>query len=245
MPTVIGENSTKKKLAANELVLCMGVNQLRTPNIAMIAAACGFDAVYIDLEHNPTSLETAAGVASRPGEITRSPRSSHDRTRPVRLRRDHGAACPERGRGQGDRRACSMRQGHRSACAAGARLCRDRPGRGVPRSTTRRSMAMIETPEAVSSAESDRRGRGIDVLHIGASDLSTRLSPARAHARGLETVAKATRSRKGDRVGGCASFEFRSDALSWRALPDRRLRCRLHPQRRRADVKQLRELKLG
>ena len=40
----------------------MGVNQLRTPNIAMIAAACGFDAVYIDLEHNPTSLETAAGV---------------------------------------------------------------------------------------------------------------------------------------------------------------------------------------
>jgi 2-keto-3-deoxy-L-rhamnonate aldolase RhmA len=46
----------------NELVLCMGVNQLRAPNIAMIAAACGFDAVYIDLEHNPTSLETAAGV---------------------------------------------------------------------------------------------------------------------------------------------------------------------------------------
>ena len=62
MPTAIGENLAKKKLAANELVLCMGVNQLRTPNIAMIAAACGFDAVYIDLEHNPTTLETAAAV---------------------------------------------------------------------------------------------------------------------------------------------------------------------------------------
>src|SRR6266513_220023 len=62
MATVIVENSAKKKLAGDELVLCMGVNQLRTPNIAMIAAACGFDAVYIDLEHNPTSLETAAGV---------------------------------------------------------------------------------------------------------------------------------------------------------------------------------------
>src|ERR1700726_4510978 len=62
MATAIGENSAKKKLAGNELVLCMGVNQLRTPNIAMIAAACGFDAVYIDLEHNPTSLETAAAV---------------------------------------------------------------------------------------------------------------------------------------------------------------------------------------
>ena len=63
IPTQIGENCAKKMLKANELVLCMGVNQLRTPNIAMIAAACGFDAVYIDLEHNPTSLETAAGCA--------------------------------------------------------------------------------------------------------------------------------------------------------------------------------------
>src|SRR5438270_2088076 len=62
MPTAIGDNLAKRKLAANELVLCMGVNQLRTPNIAMIAAACGFDGVYIDLEHNPTSLETAAAI---------------------------------------------------------------------------------------------------------------------------------------------------------------------------------------
>ena len=40
MPTQIGENRAKKMLKANELVLCMGVNQLRTPNIAMIAVAC-------------------------------------------------------------------------------------------------------------------------------------------------------------------------------------------------------------
>jgi len=45
MPTKIGENLAKRKLSANELVLCMGVNQLRSPNIAMIAAACGFDAI--------------------------------------------------------------------------------------------------------------------------------------------------------------------------------------------------------
>jgi 4-hydroxy-2-oxoheptanedioate aldolase len=43
-------------LKAIELVPRMGVTQLRSPNIAMIAAACGFDAVY------PTSLETAAGA---------------------------------------------------------------------------------------------------------------------------------------------------------------------------------------
>src|ERR1017187_10474523 len=58
----IGVNHTKRKLAANELVLAMAVNQMRTPTVAMIASACGFDAIYIDLEHNPTSLETAAGI---------------------------------------------------------------------------------------------------------------------------------------------------------------------------------------
>ena len=62
MPTQIGENRAKRLLKENQLVLCMGVNQMRTANIAMIAAACGFDAVYIDLEHNPTSLESAAAV---------------------------------------------------------------------------------------------------------------------------------------------------------------------------------------
>ena len=53
MTSAIGENHTKRKLKSGELVLFMGVNQMRTPNIAMIAAACGFDGVYIDLEHNP------------------------------------------------------------------------------------------------------------------------------------------------------------------------------------------------
>ena len=64
MANTVGENQAKRKLAAGELVLCMGINQMRTPNIAMIAAACGFGAIYIDidLEHNPTSLETAAAI---------------------------------------------------------------------------------------------------------------------------------------------------------------------------------------
>src|SRR6476619_5384913 len=88
MPTAIGQNLAKQKLAANELVLCMGVTQLRTPNIAMIAAACGFDAVYIDLEHNPTSLETAAGVcvAALGMGITPIARiTSHDRHDATRI----------------------------------------------------------------------------------------------------------------------------------------------------------------
>jgi 2-keto-3-deoxy-L-rhamnonate aldolase RhmA len=104
MPTQIGENRTKKMLKANELVLCMGVNQLRTPNIAMIAAACGFDAVYIDLEHNPTSLETAAGVCVATLGMGITPIAQGHLALParcdphsrLRCSGGHGAACPER-----------------------------------------------------------------------------------------------------------------------------------------------------
>ena len=97
-------------LAANELVLCFGVNQTRTPNIAMMAAACGFDALYIDLEHNPTSLETAAGicVAAVGLGITPIARVSshdpHDDAHPgLRRAGRHGPACQHRRRGRGRR----------------------------------------------------------------------------------------------------------------------------------------------
>src|SRR4029079_6829529 len=32
----------------------------RTPDVPAIAAVCGYDAVYVDLEHTSTSLDTAA-----------------------------------------------------------------------------------------------------------------------------------------------------------------------------------------
>jgi hypothetical protein len=51
------ENRPKRKRAGDALTFRMGVNQARTPNIAMIAA--GSDAIYVDLEHNPTSLRGA------------------------------------------------------------------------------------------------------------------------------------------------------------------------------------------
>ncbi|MFL5265804.1 MAG: aldolase/citrate lyase family protein [Stellaceae bacterium] len=87
MSSSIGENHTKRKLAAGELALFMGVDQMRTPNIAMIAASCGFDGVYIDLEHNPTSLESAAAICVAALGIGITPiarvssRDLHDATR--------------------------------------------------------------------------------------------------------------------------------------------------------------------
>jgi 2-keto-3-deoxy-L-rhamnonate aldolase RhmA len=63
----------EKKLAANELILCLSLSQARTVDIAMMAAACDFDAIYVDLEHTATSLETAEHIV----EVCKFPPLGH------------------------------------------------------------------------------------------------------------------------------------------------------------------------
>jgi 4-hydroxy-2-oxoheptanedioate aldolase len=67
-------------------------------------------------------------------------------------------------------------------------------------------MAMIETPEAVENADAIAAIDGIDVLHIGASDLSTEMGiPGQyTHERAaFETVAGAAKGHgKAMGVGG-------------------------------------------
>src|SRR5262249_25385412 len=229
MPTVIGENLAKKKLAANELVLCMGVNQLRPPNIAMIAAACGFDTVYIDLEHNPTSLETAAGVcvAALGMGITPIARvTSHDPHDATRIL-DCGAQgvmvphVQNAAEAEAIVAACRYApRGHRSAFGSGpalgyAALRQAQVCRRLNEETL--LIAMIETPQAVEQAAAIAAIDGIDALHIGASDLSTEMGiPGQyRHQRmraAFETVAEAARAHgKAMGVGGVREdFEFQS-----------------------------------
>ncbi len=264
MPTQIGENLAKKKLQANELVLCMGVNQLRTPNIAMIAAACGFDAVYIDLEHNPTSLETAAGVcvAALGMGITPIARvTSHDPHDATRIL-DCGAQgvmvphVQNAAEAKAIVEACLYApKGHRSAFGSGPQLGYAAiPQAEVCKIINRETllMAMIETPEAVANADAIAAVDGIDTLHIGASDLSTEMGiPGQyKHERmkaAFETVAKAARSHgKSFGVGGVRQdFEFQSWLIK---IGMRYLTGGSDVgyilSAGRADVKQLRELKL-
>jgi len=218
MPNSVGENQTKRKLKAGELDLFMGVNQMRTPNIAMIAAACGFDGIYIDLEHNPTSLETAAAICVAALGLGMTPiarvRRSVRRDPDSRLRRPRsdGPACQHRGRGQSRRRGLPL-----SAMGSPLRL-RLRPGARLFRSVAGRNQHLSERTNLVDrdarNAAVDRERRcnsavdGIDVVHIGSSDLSTEMGiPGQyQHARmreAYEATAKAARSHgKSFGVGG-------------------------------------------
>src|SRR3954454_1781996 len=62
------EKSMKEKLAAGELVLCMNLRLARSVDIAMVAKAGGYDALYVDMQHAPYSIETTATIcAAAPG----------------------------------------------------------------------------------------------------------------------------------------------------------------------------------
>ncbi len=187
MASTIGPNRAMQMLQHDELVLCMGVNQMRTPNVAMIAAACGFDAIYIDLEHNPTSLETAAAicVAALGVGVTPIARvSSHDPHDATRILDcgAQGVMVPHVGSAAEARavvEACRFAPiGHRSAAgtvpALGyAALKQPEINRLLNEHTL--LIAMLETPAAIEQADAIAAVPGIDMLHIGSTDLSTEM----------------------------------------------------------------------
>jgi 2-keto-3-deoxy-L-rhamnonate aldolase RhmA len=53
-------NHLKHKLARGEVACSMIVRMSRGPEVGAVAQAAGFDSLYIDLEHSPLGLETVA-----------------------------------------------------------------------------------------------------------------------------------------------------------------------------------------
>lgn len=181
------ENRLKRKLANDELTFCLGVNQARTPNIAMIAAAAGFDAIYVDLEHNPTSLETASMlcVAALCAGVTPIVRiGSQDGHLAARVL-DGGAQglmvphINSAAEAQAIVTACRFPPiGHRSVGGAGPALgYKPMPQAEVSDFLNRETLllAMLETPEAIEQAEAIAAVEGIDGLHIGSNDLCSEM----------------------------------------------------------------------
>jgi 2-keto-3-deoxy-L-rhamnonate aldolase RhmA len=55
-------NHAKQRIKNGELALGMGLRQARTVDIAQIAKSCDFDWLFIDMEHNSMSIDTAAQI---------------------------------------------------------------------------------------------------------------------------------------------------------------------------------------
>ena len=61
--TVMLRNAARERLDAGELALGVILRQARTVDIAPIMQSCGYDWLFLDLEHNSMDLDTAVQIA--------------------------------------------------------------------------------------------------------------------------------------------------------------------------------------
>jgi len=176
-------NLTKDKLAAGELALGFGVRLARSVEIAKVAKVCGFDWLFVDLEHNGMSIDTACQMCASALDagITPIPRAAgHQHFLSTRLL-DNGAqgvVVPHVNSREEARRVVDNcrypPRGHRSVSGGMAQLEYE----NLPVADTVRLIddgtlvvVMIESPDAVAAADSIAAVDGIDVLLIGTNDL--------------------------------------------------------------------------
>jgi 2-keto-3-deoxy-L-rhamnonate aldolase RhmA len=178
-------NRMQERLARGEVALCMGTRLARTAEIAMIAESCGFDALYVDMEHCTISLDDAAQicVAALPVGIAPLVRiAGHqfdDATRLLDMGA-HGIICPNvstRAQAEAFARACRFPPlGERSVGGAGPlQGYRATPLGEVNKEGNAATVliAMLESPEGIANADAIAAVPGIDVLLIGSNDLCT------------------------------------------------------------------------
>jgi 2-keto-3-deoxy-L-rhamnonate aldolase RhmA len=60
----VTQNHARLRLEEGKLSLGIGLRQARTPDIAEIARAAGFDWLFIDCEHNAMGIDTASGICA-------------------------------------------------------------------------------------------------------------------------------------------------------------------------------------
>jgi len=176
-------NHAKQRLAAGELALGMGVRQSRTVDIATIAKTCGFDWLFIDMEHSSLDVDLASqlAMASLGAGITplvRVPGHEHYHASRLLDNGAQGIVAPHVDTVEEAKRIASACRyppiGHRSIAGAQPQL----GFRSVPVGEATKLVnaatlvvVMLETPKAIANADAIAQVEGVDVLLIGTNDL--------------------------------------------------------------------------
>jgi 4-hydroxy-2-oxoheptanedioate aldolase len=181
------QGSLRDALRGDTLVLCLALMNSRTPDVPAIAAACGYDSVYVDLEHTSTSLETAAmlcasAVGAGISGLVRVP--SHDPSVIARVL-DNGAVgvivphVNSKVEAQAVVDAARFPpNGHRSISGPNAVSGYDAKTAAELTDLLERQTVvavMVETPEAVENCDSIAAVNGVDMILLGPSDLTAEM----------------------------------------------------------------------
>jgi 2-keto-3-deoxy-L-rhamnonate aldolase RhmA len=180
-------NAARDRLDAGELALGVGIRQSRTVDIAPIMKACGYDWLFLDLEHNSMDLDTAVqisvaalGVGIAP--IARVPAGQHWLATRILDGGGLGIVMPhvdtvEEAREIADHLRYPPR-GHRSIAGGLPHFGYAPVGTAAATAAIDAAtlvVVMLETPRAIENAAAIAAVPGIDALLIGTSDLSIEL----------------------------------------------------------------------
>jgi 2-keto-3-deoxy-L-rhamnonate aldolase RhmA len=181
------ENTMKKKLEAGGLAAALNLVHWRGVNAASLAKECGFDWLFIDLEHNSMDLDTAAQicVAALPTGITPIVRvPSHDSFHATRVL-DAGAmgvVVPHVESADEARavvRHCKYPPlGRRSLTAPLPQLSYSTPSTVAAIDLLNQNtllIVMLETRAAIAQADEIAAVPGIDAVMIGTTDLTAEM----------------------------------------------------------------------
>jgi len=183
----IVRNHAKEKLARGEVVASMTVRLVRGIEIARIAQTAGFDAFYIDIEHNSFSLESAgqicmAALAAGITPLVRVPNGGAEYVSRVLEGGALGVIVPHVRSADEARRVVATARfapaGERSVPGSLPHL----QYRSFPAEQTARAMndallvaVMIETVAALEHVEEIAAVDGVDLLFVGTNDLTTEM----------------------------------------------------------------------
>lgn len=222
-PRDILRNRVKEKLARDEVVASMTVRLVRNIEIARIAATCGFDTIYVDLEHSAFSLETTGQICAAALDIGIAPFVRVPANTPEYIARalDGGAlgiiAPHIRSAAEAEAVVRCAKYPPRGERSAGGPLAqyqfRDFP---VPEANAAANdatmiVAMMETRDALEKVDEIAAVDGVDMLFIGTNDLCGELGIHGQYGHSLvrdayaRTIGACRRHGKHCGVGGLAS----------------------------------------
>lgn len=218
--TPLLHNRAKEKLARGESVYSMTVRLVRTVDVASIAFTAGFDSIYIDLEHSSVPLESVGQISMACNALGVTPLVRVPGLDPSFIGRvlDIGAMgiiLP--GVQSADEARALVRAvkhaplGARSLAGAAPQLhYRALPPAQTVQELDQSSLVvpMIETRAGLEAAEAIAAVDGVDMLLVGANDLSVELGVAgqmddpRVHEAYLHVIDVCRRHGKAIGIGG-------------------------------------------
>ena len=181
------------RLRAGEPTFMLGIRGSRTPEVVRIAAATGHHAVLVDLEHSAMSFDVAAQMCAAAGDLglmpfVRVPERDYGSIGRLLDGGAQGIIAPRIetvAEAETVSRACRFPpRGHRSQIAAVPQLgMRPTPAAGSNPLLNAQAIVQIllETPEGIANADAIARLDGVDMLAIGANDLTAELGAPGAY----------------------------------------------------------------